>query len=52
MKKFKVEYQQYPDGTHVCVAYANGDWFCDCGMEGNKDAEKNAKLIVKAMNKL
>ncbi len=49
--KLKIEYQQYPDGTHVCVAYENGDWFCDCGPEGDPIAESNAKLIVSLLNK-
>ena len=48
---FKVEAQLYPDGPHVCVVYANGDWFCDCGLEGDVEAEDKAILIVTALNK-
>ncbi len=50
--KYIKEYQQYPDGTHVCIAYSNGDWFCDCGLEGNVEAEKNADLILDKLNNL
>jgi hypothetical protein len=48
--KYIKEYQQYPDGTHVCIAYSNGDWFC--GLEGNEEAEKNADLILDKLNNL
>jgi hypothetical protein len=48
--KYIKEYQQYDDGTHVCIAYSNGDWFCDCGLEGNEEAEKNADLILDKLN--
>ncbi len=50
--KYIKEYQQYPDGTHVCIAYSNGDWFCDCGLEGNVESEKNADLILDKLNNL
>jgi len=47
---YKVEYQQYPDGTHICIAKENGDWVADCGLEGNKECEDNARLMVKKLN--
>jgi predicted nuclease with TOPRIM domain len=43
---FKVEYQQYEDGSHVCLATESGDWVADFGKEGNKESEKNAKLFA------
>ena len=48
--KYIIEYQQYPDGTHVCIAYNNGDWFCDCGIEGNEISENNARIILNSLN--
>lgn len=48
--KYIKEYQQYPDGTHVCIAYSNGDWFCDCGLEGDIEAEQNAELLLSKLN--
>ena len=47
--KYKIEYQQYPDGSHVCIAYENGDWFCDCGLESDT-AEVNAALLLMRLN--
>lgn len=47
----RVGYRQQEEGdqmgTRICVEYETGEWFCDCGMEGDVEAEKRAKLIVK-----
>jgi hypothetical protein len=48
MKNWQTEYQQYPDGAHICVADSNGDWIADCGNKGNKESEANARLIASA----
>jgi len=48
MNNWKKEYQQYPNGTHCCVALENGDWIADCGLEGDNEAEANAHLIAAA----
>lgn len=50
--KYKVEYQLYPDGTHVCVADRKGDFVADCGLVGDKEAEDMAATIVGALNGL
>lgn len=47
----KVEYQQYPDGTHVCMADNDGNWLADFGPEGNVLSEYIAEVTVKAFNK-
>ena len=46
--KLKKEYQQYPDGVHVCVANSAGDWVADCGPKGDKSSEAYAKLFAAA----
>lgn len=46
--EWKVEYQQYEDGSHICVADPSGDWVCDCGLEGDIECEANAQLIASA----
>jgi len=46
----KVEYQQYDDGTHICIADKYGNWLADCGPQGDKESEANAKRIVTAWN--
>jgi hypothetical protein len=50
---WKVEIQQYPEGSHICVADNAGDWVADCGKmstlpSNNKEATANAKLISAA----
>lgn len=48
-ERFKSEYQQFPDGTHVCVATHEGDFVADFGLP-TPENEANAELFADSLN--
>lgn len=51
-RPWKIEYQQYPEGAHICVADKEGNWIADFGKEGSVEGEKIAKFVVLIINSL
>lgn len=44
---WKTEFQQYEDGSHLCIADKEGNWIADIGKE-EFALKSNAKLIAAA----